>query len=106
MLAAQAVAPEDPDVAVVLGVLYNVSRDFDSAIACFETATAARGGDYALWNKLGATRANGAKSEDALASGETVRIKSADATASVPLSFSSIPRGAHRVLAETHSATT
>ena len=42
------------------------SRDFDSAIACFETATAARGGDYALWNKLGATRANGAKSEDAL----------------------------------------
>ena len=66
MLAAQAVAPEDPDVAVVLGVLYNVSRDFDSAIACFETATAARGGDYALWNKLGATRANGAKSEDAL----------------------------------------
>ncbi|KAJ1393292.1 hypothetical protein B484DRAFT_408246, partial [Ochromonadaceae sp. CCMP2298] len=36
MLAVEAFAPGDVDVQVVLGTLYNVSLDYDSAISCFQ----------------------------------------------------------------------
>ena len=42
----------DPQVHVVLGVLYNASRDYDAAVAEFRTAVAARPDDYTLWNKV------------------------------------------------------
>jgi peroxin-5 len=58
--------PTDADAKVVLGVLYNVSRDFDSAAKAFRDAIASRPDDYSLWNKLGATLANFNKSEEAL----------------------------------------
>ena len=51
---------------VVLGVLYNVSRDYDAAAECFRIACAERAEDYSLWNKLGATQANGSMSEAAI----------------------------------------
>lgn len=40
---------------VVLGVLYNVSQDYDSAIEAFEKALkhGDRQHDYSLWNKVG-----------------------------------------------------
>lgn len=37
---------------MVLGVLYNVSHDYDAAAAAFNKALAQRPGDYSLWNKV------------------------------------------------------
>lgn len=59
-------SPEDADVHVVLGVLYNLSREFDKAIASFKTALKLKPRDYSLWNKLGATQANSVQSADAI----------------------------------------
>ncbi|KAL1195231.1 Peroxisome biogenesis protein 5 [Cardamine amara subsp. amara] len=58
--------PEDADVHIVLGVLYNLSREFDRAITSFQTALQLKPNDYSLWNKLGATQANSVQSADAI----------------------------------------
>lgn len=52
MLQAQRIAPGDPEVETVLGVLYNTSEDYGLAIACFETALQHHPHDYSLWNKV------------------------------------------------------
>ncbi|KAJ7558857.1 hypothetical protein O6H91_04G058900 [Diphasiastrum complanatum] len=63
---AAAMSPEDGDVHTVLGVLYNLSREYDKAIQAFQTALKLKPRDYSLWNKLGATQANSARSADAI----------------------------------------
>lgn len=52
MLQAQRWDPTDADAQVVLGVLYNVSRDYDSAAEAFTRALETRPNDHSLWNKV------------------------------------------------------
>ncbi|XP_057992075.1 peroxisome biogenesis protein 5 isoform X2 [Hevea brasiliensis] len=63
---ASQMSPEDADVHIVLGVLYNLSREYDRAIASFQMALKLKPQDYSLWNKLGATQANSVQSADAI----------------------------------------
>ena len=49
-----------------LGVLYNLNRNFDRAVECIKLAIASQPQDPRLWNRLGATLANGDRTTDAI----------------------------------------
>ena len=59
-------ATDSSDVHEALGVIYNVIKDYDAAADSLRQALETRPNDYQLWNKLGATLANGSLSDQAL----------------------------------------
>ncbi|KAF6169124.1 hypothetical protein GIB67_038621 [Kingdonia uniflora] len=50
------ISPDDADAHIVLGVHYNLSKEYDKAIGSFQTALKLKQRDYTLWNKPGATQ--------------------------------------------------
>lgn len=98
--------PNDVNIHTVLGVLYNITGDYERATECLMRAIQLKPDDPRLWNKLGATQANGSHSLAAVQSYKrALELKPNYVRALANLGISFANQGMHTEAAQAYLAT-